>query len=133
MSVRCQDRTACSDNGGNGVYNDVASPRLKVVDHRTERRYSSLCSMFPCWTRLAERIVDFLMGLSDREFAVLCHHDGQRLVMNHEKLDLIGEALGDETITLILSDVDFGDEAGPSDRDLAAIDEPTAAELETVA
>lgn len=93
--MRLQDRTAdtLKSDKVKKVYNNVASPNNKVVHRGLEMRHAMLCSMFPYWTPRAERIVDYLMSVTEDEFMVLCHHEGTTVVLSHEKLDLIGQAI----------------------------------------
>ena len=95
MSIAIQDRTADrgAGNNKNRVYNDVARPDNKVVHVGLNARHRMLTSMFPSYTPRAERIIDFLMGLNNDEFAVLCHHEGPTLCITVSKLDIIGDAL----------------------------------------
>lgn len=93
--MKIQDRNASIVKGGEvkKVYNDVASPENKTVHRGLDRRHAMLVSMYPMLTPRAERTIDHLMTLTEEEFAVLCHHEGTMVVLDHSKLDLISDAI----------------------------------------
>lgn len=91
--MRIQDRSAVLKGGEVKKYNDVASPDNKVVHRGLDQRHAMLCSMYPMLTPRAERVIDHMMSLTDEQFAVLCHHEGTQVVLDHAKLDLIADAL----------------------------------------
>ena len=96
-------------------YNDVSRPETKIVPPVISKRHGLLCSMFPDWTPLAERIVDYLLSLRDEEFRSICQQDeGGDLTISHQMLDFIGEQLKHnqtttdvKIITLVDDDADI--------------------------
>lgn len=91
--MKIQDRSIVKAGEAKKIYNDVASPENNVIHRGLDRRHAMLVSMFPMMTPSNERVIDHLMGLTDEQFNVLCHHEGTTVVLNHAKLDLIEQAV----------------------------------------
>jgi len=135
MSVSMRDRTAGPPETLATTYKNHASPRGKVVVASANARHRLLSSMMPQLTPRSERLLDHLMSLTDDEFAVLCHHDGNRRCVSMSKLDIIGDALAaaadrGETVELDLTGLDVDaplDELdGPTDADMQRLETSTA-------